>query len=319
VIELLKQADQTNFLVLAHLAAAYFGIGYFDQAVAFEEKALAEWPEVSLRWSRPQLTWYRRAERYYLELLRLRQQEARQGMTVWGSVDALFPRLRFETPDGRYEVGGPPAKQVERLQGDAPDDALPLVAQLVWWLPFDNRLYWLYGEVLNYRGDFEGAHQVFDDLGKFDSTRKMTRVTTFTRHHREFEAAWRLWQQRHKIGYLLMPRSLQGDPGAAHLYEAGLLTVLKIDEKLDDPKEGKQFRTELLAFEPSSMTTAPTKPATDSPAPPSTSSAMWLPDWRTVVVSFAAGMLFMGLLLLQWREWSRRRGLAQSARRELTG
>jgi hypothetical protein len=143
----------------------------------------------------------------------------------------------------------------------------------------------------------------------------MTRAATFLRHHREFEVAWRQWQNRHKIAYLLMPRGLQTDPGAAYLYEVGLYTELGIHEKLDDPNNTTVLVSPVV---PSTVAGRPSEPPPNSPTAPSTSSGMWLPDWRTVLVSFVAGMFFMGVVLLQWREWSRRRGLAQ-ARRELTG
>lgn len=118
VKDALKNADQTNYLVLAHLAAAHFGLSesspnldekklWLSKAVDYQEKALAAWPAVSLRWNLAQLTWYRRAERYYLELLRLRLQQAKAGKTVEDNVDALFPRLFFATADKAYEVGGP--------------------------------------------------------------------------------------------------------------------------------------------------------------------------------------------------------------------
>jgi len=317
-IGLLKQADQTNGLVLAHLAAAYLEIGYLDQAVAFEEKALAAWPEVSLRWSLPQLAWYRRAERYFLELLRLRQQEARRDMKVYTNVDALFPRLRFEAPDGRYEVGGPPVKTEDRLQDDAPDDALALVTQLVWWLPFENRLYWLYAELLNYRGDLQGAHTAFEDLGAVGSTRtrEMSSKAVFLRHFRAFSMGWRVWLNRHWMAYAVMPRTLQTEPSSLIGYEIGQMNVLRIQERLDDPVKGEEFRDSLAPpVVPPSVSVRPV----EAPAPPPpASSGMWLPDWRTVVVSFAAGMLFMALLLFQWREWARRRAPAP-VHRELAG
>jgi len=308
-VDLLKSADQTDYLVLAHLAAAYFGLGALDKAVDFQEKALAAWPEVSLRWSAEQLNWYRRAERCFLELLRLRQQDVRKGITLGENVDLLFPRLHFETPDGRYDVGGQPGKRAERLVDDAPADARQLVAQLVWWLPMDNRVYWLYGELLNYCGDIQGAHKVFEELGGF-STRSLNKLMTFRKHSKEFDQGWLVWKNRYKIGFLVAPRTLQTVPCAADLDEVGLLAALSIGESLDDEKKSAA----LLAGQLPTVT-QPIEPLPISPP----ASVSWLPDWRTVVVSFAAGMVFMSLLWLQWQQWSRRRAAAHEARRELTG
>ena len=78
----------------------------------------------------------------------------------------LFPKLKFDGTDGRYLVGGPKTKGAERLQDDVPPDAAGWSTQLTWWHPFDNRLFWLYGELLNYRGDVLNAQVVLEEFFK---------------------------------------------------------------------------------------------------------------------------------------------------------
>jgi hypothetical protein len=298
----LENADQSNFLVLAHLAVVYDGLNLPKNAVAYQEKALAAWPPVwpnlSVRWTPEQLSWYRRAERYYLELLRQRQEEARTGARdAGGNVDAVFPRLRLEVPDGHYLVGGPSAKRIDRLPEDVPPDALQIVAQLVWWRPFDNRLFWLYGEMLNYHGDVAHAQMVLDELSKFDGTRKFS-PRALHRHLLELEETLKVGpNERSWALFAAAPR----DPSAGFAYQVGLAGTAAATQKL-------------YKEEP----TIPSEVPAGRVSPPSPSAGSWLPDWRTVAVSFAAGLFVMAMIQFQWREWSRRRERALAARRELT-
>ena len=61
----------------------------------------------------------------------------------------LPQRVRFVGPSGKYEAGTIAPKQ----WGEVPSDAIDVVMQLHLWLPFDNRLSWLLGELLNGLGD----------------------------------------------------------------------------------------------------------------------------------------------------------------------
>jgi tetratricopeptide (TPR) repeat protein len=308
-MRVLETADKNNFLVLTHQAVAAQNQNLLERAINFQEKALAAWPNVSLRFSVEQLNWYRRAERYNLELLRVRQQEARVngGRTTWNTVDALFPRLHFET-EGHYDVGGPPAKNVERLTEDAPQDVLPIVAQLVMWQPFDNRLYWLYGELLNYRGDFLNAHTVFNEFGF--SGRYIGNIEAFRRHSRALDEGLTLWQNRRELLWAVSPPPTATVAGVGDCsQQAGCFLAMETAKKWD--QEPEQF---LVSSHPK-----PPPPPLDSAAVlPAAASGTWLPDWRTVVVSFAAGMIVMVLLQLQWKEWSRRRNPSLATRRQLT-
>jgi hypothetical protein len=311
-LPVLEKADRTHHLVLAQLATVYDSLGLLDKAVAHQEKALeawpAVWPNLSLRWGPEQLTWYRRAERYYLELLRLRQQEARTGARgATNTLDNLFTRLRMEDADGRYLVGGPRSRLPERLPEDVPPDAREVVAQLMWWLPFDNRLFWLYGEVLNYQGDVADAHAVLDEFFKVRGTRKIDSRVLFN-HRRALRESVDAWSNPYTLFYVAAPRAPLAGPDGAAAQEVGMLAALQAG--------GKVARGEVTSLPGEQSAGTATPPNRDRPAPPA--GGTWLPDWRTVAVSFAAGLFVMALVQFQWREWSRRRERALAARRELT-
>jgi hypothetical protein len=307
-IKLLEAAEEKDhFLVLTHLATAYHQLNdplLWERAISYQQRALQVWPGVSRRWNLEQLTWYRRAEQYYLLLLRLRQQETQARKQSWDTVDALFPRLRFESPDGHYEVGGPSRHSTLPTE-DAPPDALAVVGQLLYWLPFDNRLTWLYGELLNQSGDAVGAHKALQEIVEV----RKERVRPIVNHYRELdkgaedrvELQKAVWANRRMLLFLARPHTAVPGAGAAELGLEGTAIVGTETAKTAD--EG------LPRFD--------SKPLPRLPETPQAPAGSWLPDWRTVVVSFAAGMLFMGLVLLQWREWSRRRALSQTPRREV--
>jgi hypothetical protein len=305
-IKVLEAADdKDNFLILTHLATAYQQLNdplLWERAISYQQRALQVWPAVSLRWNLEQLTWYRRAEQYYLLLLRLRQQEVQARKQSWDTVDALFPRLRL---DGVFEVGGPSRRSTLPTE-DAPPDALAIVGQLLYWLPFDNRLTWLYGELLNQGGDAIGAHQALREIVEVRKERVRPLVDQYHRLDVGAEDREKLqkavWDHRRDLLFLARPHTaIPGAGGGELALEAAAVAATETAKDLDQA---------LPVFN-----SRPPGPPDTPPGPTGT----WLPDWRTVLVSFGAGMLFMGLLLLQWREWSRRRGLSQPARRELTG
>jgi tetratricopeptide (TPR) repeat protein len=150
--------DKPHFLALANLATAYELAGVMDRAISYRQLALSAWPRQWEGWKTGQLYWYRRAEKYHLTLLKLRAREA-PGQEP-DRVDALFPGVRFTGPDGSYAPGPISPDQWAEL----PDDALPIVYQLVLWRPLDDRLYWLFGELLNAQGDVESATRVLREL-----------------------------------------------------------------------------------------------------------------------------------------------------------
>lgn len=170
-----------NFFLFANLATAYAQLGerergQYERAIVYQEAALAAWPEHfdALKPEQKRLlaifsvhegeyhNW-RRAEELYLDLLKTRQLEQEKGVAEYADVDALFrPKkgepLRFVNEAGEYEPGKLAAVEKAKLPKNALDD----VQQLLLWTPLDNRLLWLYGELLAAEGDIKNAQDVFE-------------------------------------------------------------------------------------------------------------------------------------------------------------
>ena len=156
-----EAAEPRNFMVLANLATTHQMSNLFDRAIFYEEQALANWPSTYEGSTPEQLRWHRRVEKYHLLLMqqRLREEQAQPGKTA-EDVDNLFPKFRFQNNKEPYQAG---LISPERW-AELPGDAIPIVQQLLIWMPHDNRLYWLLGELLNARGDPADARDVLDDL-----------------------------------------------------------------------------------------------------------------------------------------------------------
>ncbi len=159
-----KDDAPERFLLLANLASAYEGLPeLLPRAISTQKSALAAAPVSPpvAGWSQAQWDRYRIAERYDLMLLELRYREVVVGRAAgWKAVDALFPTVRFVGPSGDYEAGKLSAESLHEL----PRDALPIVVQLLYWLPADVRLHWLYGELLNAEGRINEAYRALDYL-----------------------------------------------------------------------------------------------------------------------------------------------------------
>jgi tetratricopeptide (TPR) repeat protein len=277
--------DPDNFMVLANLATANHLAGRIDRAVIYQQQALRNWPGAWTGFSWEQLRWYRTAEEYYLKLLELRQQEERvQPGSPPATVDALFPGARFGQLNGKYEVGPWPDEELDKL----PYYRLPVVSQLVWWLPYDDRLYWLLAELLNAQGDIEAASTIMDDLSynrRFD-------IREFRRHRQIIKPVADLWvgkkgaETREQLLWALAPRQpgLDGAPMRELGWAGSLHYLMKADPTTN---------TGVVAAPPDD------KPAGSPPAP-------WLPDWRTFVVGMGSGAL-LALLIAQQVRQSRRR------------
>jgi tetratricopeptide (TPR) repeat protein len=161
VLEPVLAQEPRNFMVLANLAVAHQLAGNLERAVSYEGLALEAWPDAQPGITADQLRWYRRAEKFYYLLLMLRLREMEQPTRSEDkTIDALFNPVDLARSDGTYEAG----KISPRQWAELPGDALPLVEQLLVWLPLDNRLYWLLGEVLNARGDVSQAFEVLNTL-----------------------------------------------------------------------------------------------------------------------------------------------------------
>jgi len=161
VLESAKAQEPRNFMVLANLAVAYQLAGNLELAIRFEELALEAWPDAHPGFTAEQLRWFRRAEKFYYLLLMLRMRElGRQSRSEERTVDDLFSPVDLVRAERTYEVGRIPPRQMAEL----PPDAVPIVEQLLFWLPLDNQLYWLLAELLNAKGDVPAAFQIFNTL-----------------------------------------------------------------------------------------------------------------------------------------------------------
>jgi len=291
-IRVLKAGDQKHFLILANLASAYDGLGEPSLAQLYQRQALDVWPSVWAGWSEAQSQFYRRVERHYLRLLELRGEEKRSGSgrpLPMQAVDALFPGVRFVGPTGRYEAGALSQTMVDRL----PPDAYCIVLQLVHWLPQDDRLYWLLGELLNANGQVDYASEVLNELV---SARELTNVPELFQHRKVLMQAapvlreWRKPEVRFTLLSALMPRSLPVPPGV------GVVA-----------SEGGGVGTTLYGNWLAGLWVPPKSSASADEGSSSPPPLPWLLDWRQLSVGFACGAVLAMLGVLQWQEWRRRR------------
>lgn len=247
-IEVLTPAlanEPKNFMVLANLANAYEGINESRRAIEFQKQVLSNWPARYAAWNAEQLWWYRRAEKYTLTLLELRNRE-RLTNAPQTTLDELFPAAPYARRQIKYLVGAIDLKARDRM----PPDALPLVEQLLLWMPHDQRLRWQFGELLNARGEVKLAWTEFDQLSQAGFTSEL-----FKEHR-------------------------------SALRDAGVPTVRA------------QATTPQTSELPPNL--GGLEGAADSTQKP------WLPDWRQLGVGFGSGLVVGMLLLLQFRQLTRR-------------
>jgi hypothetical protein len=279
----LRQArpdEPGRFLLLLNLAAAYQETDeLLPRAVDAQRQALAAWPDAWPGWSRDEWQWYYRVEKYTLILLQARQREVLQGGGRPGgfqTVYPLFPRVRFVGKSGEYEAGGIALASWEEL----PADAEPIVLQMLLWRPHDPRLLWLYGELLNARGQIIPAFQVLDYLGQLglSSIQELRNHRAVLRYAKPFEQLLQRPEAREVLLWWLAPR--------------GLPTPAGVGAALNE-----------LAWP------ATVQPTTEvvSPAPEVPQAA--LPEGRTLLVGFLGGVLatlLVGFQVGQWRRWRQR-------------
>lgn len=296
-----------RFLMLANLAVTFQGLAeteqqatYYDQAIAYQRQCLTAWPELYPGWFLWQGQSFRRAELFYLRMLEVRRREVAQlggpRAFQWQQYDDLFEGVQFIGLEDEYEAGRVAPTYWDKLPVDAPQ----LVLQLLYWFPYDDRLYWLYGEVLNTRNQIVEAYLVFDDLvGK----RKL-RYRTLMRHHRTLEEPARarraLDEQLSRDPTTLMQVLMACSPrGATLAWGAGA---------------GCLEAVWLVVFEV--LTASETSTNGDSGAPPSGRIPF---AWQPVFVGFGAGTLVGVLLVLQIQQWRRRLGDSVNDRRIKAG
>ncbi len=284
-----------RFLMLANLAVTYHGLAeteaqprYFDQAIAYQRQALRAWPELHPGWNTWQNQSLRRAEVYYQRLLECRRTEIhKQPDPVrfkWQQVDDLFGGVTFTGPGGEYQAGRIAPEMWDRLPIDAPNLAL----QLLFWFPYDDRLYWLYGEVLNAHNQVVPAASIFNDLVQ---KRNHASIRELKEHRwilEEAATAQLRLQEQLTLNPLLALQVLvvaapRGGTLGLGVAGAALEAVWPVIGALHTPTP-----------EPEPV-----------PEPPDVRRPI---DWQPLFVGFGAGTLFGVLFLLQIRQWRRRQG-----------
>jgi thioredoxin-like negative regulator of GroEL len=159
VLENAKAQYRGNFMVLANLAAAYHALNEFTRAAELMREALDYWPRQYKGFTAEQLRWYRRAEEAYRDLLKARASEGPQRLREV-RLDPLFKKAHALGIEENYS-----ANQIDpEIAKELPPDALPLVKQLLLWLPHDQRLLWLYAELLNAQGQADIAVKTLNQL-----------------------------------------------------------------------------------------------------------------------------------------------------------
>ncbi len=291
-IRVLSTADQSHFLVLANLAAAYQEINELDRAIAYDEQALALWPSIQPGWNGSELRWYRRAEGFYLKLLESRQREsqANPANRPAATMDLLFGRPRASAGD--YEAQELPWK----LWGDLPPDAFAIVSQLLVWSPNDDRLYWQLGEVLNSLGLLTEADQIFDELA---NTRNLTGVREFMEHRQALKESL-------KVANALV--NTYGNDTARYQRDCHIVLLeLAPPGLLCSPGLGQASNAVAPAAEAEWYVLQEQQPGAGPGAAPPSPRRGWWPDWKPIFVGFAGGFILATLAVLQWMEWRKRR------------
>jgi tetratricopeptide (TPR) repeat protein len=289
-IRVLQAGDPEHFMIQANLANAYHQLGDLFLAIRHQERAMARLAQPIAGWTAAQRFAFRRTETYYLNLLKDRSREQREGKAAT-QVDALFPGLRFVGPDGTYTAGEWSMDVALRL----PPNAMDIVLQFVVWMPHDDRLFWQFGEFLNALGEVKEAYEVLNELS---FTRTGSAFPDLLKHRKVLAQALEVSKafppaeqgpvvQVHLLA-LLSPRGLIVSPGAGNIAQetAALSPVVLLP--LLRPRRGE------LPIPPTPPDAATAEPAR-------------LPNWKHIIVSFVFGFLAAALLGLQWQEWRRRR------------
>lgn len=265
----LVNPGRDDFRVHSNLATAYHRLSDFEKAIQHVEIALKLWPKLHPGWTVKQLAWYRRIEEYYLTLLNTRNVEVHRRLPQ-DTIDEIFPDVRFAERRGDYLIGG--VRDAVRMR--LPPDALDIVRQLLFWNPTDQRLFWLYGELLNADGDTESAFSVLD--GPVFSTGLNYPLL---REHRTAHVRFREFLPP-ATRYRLLHFGNMSPLGLA-ASEKGLAVMLR--EVRD--------------------TTDPAQPETEPAGTPTS----WLPDWRPLLVGFGAGIIVGMIVVFQVRQLRRGR------------
>lgn len=182
--------DPHAFVVFANLATALQLTGALPDAGYFMIQVRKSFPKAGTScpgFTAAQLDWFREAEKYQFNLLKLRIPEAPKLPAERSkSVEDLFG-VNFVGESGKYEAGKIAAAEKEKL----PKNAVPIVQQLLLWLPeaggyYDLRLFWLLGELYNAEGKIFDAYDVLD---RCVSNREASNIPDLFEHRRIIKAA----------------------------------------------------------------------------------------------------------------------------------
>jgi len=307
-ITVLQEAQHSrHFLLHANLATAYELAdpekqgGDLRLALRSREMALDYWPISYAGWDSGMLYFYRKAEQFHLALLKSRQAEAppMRGQSHL-RLDNLFPRVRFVGPSGKYEAGSIALKPWCELPADAVDQ----VMQLHLWLPFDDRLSWMLGELFNASGDVGAAAEMMSRVvGTLNQAQSVVppdldehwRIVTEAADKRDKFITNpevlkdRYWQL--KLFCVVVPRGMNLGAGDL-IQEASWPAIVIEDENRRASKDAQ----------------APSTASPPSPLSPPVAGEPWMPNWRPLAVGFGAGVAIALLLAMQYRQMGRSKG-----------
>ena len=199
----LERQYPENFLVLSHYATSLFlsTPEFKAKAPYYMKQALKKWPKNmdelkdedrrflrAFGWDEKDFEDYRLYETCFERLILHRLDEEKRHQRkdpVEVAVDPIFtpPKekpLRFLNDRGEFEPGRIAAAEKDKL----PRNAVEIVEQLVMWMPHDDRLFWLLGEVFSASAMQEpdektknqlitSAYLIFQQLEKKSFTQKL--------------------------------------------------------------------------------------------------------------------------------------------------
>ncbi len=298
-------------MLLANLATAYeMAGGMNERALDYRQQALAAWPARYAGWDTNLLRIYRKAEQYHLTLLKLRDEEARlQAGRTRMQLDPLFPRVHFVGPSGHYEPGTIAAGQ----WAEVPFDANLIVMQLLLWLPFDDRLHWLLGELLNASGNVTGAAAMMKEVvnKQQDPSKWDAAAPPELREHYRIVAAEAAVREK------LVPLQLDLEKNHSYVFNALLAALAPrgtglgagdLIQEASWPAMIIHSEEKRLANERRRNTQASADPGPATPSTSPSTSQSWVPNWRQLGVGFGAGVLVALLLSMQMRQLGRAKG-----------
>jgi tetratricopeptide (TPR) repeat protein len=294
----LSPRDPVRFLLLLNLACAYQEQNDFQllqRAIENQREALRSWPALWAGWDQEQWRWQRRVEQLTLKWMRQRLREqienSRGQPPASVPLDPLFDtagqKVRFVGPSGYYEAGTLAFEEENKL----PRDAENLVIALLLAHPYDNRLWWLYGELLNARGEVKAARDILGGLRR-EGALQSSELAAHRRVLFADEAGLTLTDPNNqeaplrKLFWAVAPRG--------HLFGGGLA----------DATQEAAWLAVISSTQPTTTQSDDTNPPPVGPTP---APADRLPSWRETVIGFAAGVVVGLLAALQWLEWRRRR------------